>query len=118
MKKAVAQKRHGPECHGRARSAVEHEIAETKLRFLHILDHDAGGVVQDQHQIVAILLGVADDGIHLRAAEIIQMQAVGAVLEIKEVVSRMWWKLASSALRACNVCSGQAARSRDIGTRG
>lgn len=34
------------------------------------------------------------------------------------VVSRMWWKLASSALRACNVCSGQAARSRDIGTRG
>ncbi|MFN3834083.1 MAG: Ada metal-binding domain-containing protein [Allorhizobium sp.] len=34
------------------------------------------------------------------------------------VVSRMWWKLASSALRACNVGSGQAARSRDIGTRG
>ena len=35
-----------------------------------------------------------------------------------KVVSRMWWKLASSALRACNVGSGQAARSRDIGTRG
>ncbi len=34
------------------------------------------------------------------------------------VVSRMWWKLPSSALRACNVGSGQAARSRDIGTRG
>ena len=38
--------------------------------------------------------------------------------ELAEVVSRMWWKLASSALRACNVGSGQAARSRDIGTRG
>ena len=34
------------------------------------------------------------------------------------VVSRMWWKLASSALRACNVGSGQAARSRDIGSSG
>lgn len=37
---------------------------------------------------------------------------------VVKVVSRLWWKLASSALRACNVCSGQAARSRDIGTRG
>lgn len=46
-------------------------------------------------------------------------QAVGGVDgEFLMVVSRMWWKLASSALRACNVCSGQAARSRDIGTRG
>ena len=34
------------------------------------------------------------------------------------VVSRMWWKLASSALRACNVGSSQAARSRDIGSSG
>ena len=35
-----------------------------------------------------------------------------------EVVSRMWWKLPNSGLRACNVGSSQAARSRDIGTRG
>ena len=34
------------------------------------------------------------------------------------VVSRMWWKLPNSGLRACNVGSSQAARSRDIGTRG
>ena len=37
---------------------------------------------------------------------------------LREVVSRMWWKLPSSGLRACNVGSSQAARSRDIGTRG
>ena len=35
-----------------------------------------------------------------------------------EVVSRMWWKLPSSGLRACNDGSSQAARSRDIGSRG
>ena len=35
-----------------------------------------------------------------------------------QVVSRMWWKLPNSGLRACNVGSSQAARSRDIGTRG
>ena len=34
------------------------------------------------------------------------------------VVSRMWWKLASSGLRACNDGSSQAARSRDIGSSG
>ena len=34
------------------------------------------------------------------------------------VVSRMWWKLPSSGLRACNDGSSQAARSRDIGSRG
>lgn len=34
------------------------------------------------------------------------------------VVSRMWWKLPSSELRACNDGSSQAARSRDIGSRG
>ena len=37
---------------------------------------------------------------------------------VKMVVSRMWWKLPNSGLRACNVGSSQAARSRDIGTRG
>ena len=37
---------------------------------------------------------------------------------LAEVVSRMWWKLPNSGLRACNVGSSQAARSRDIGTRG
>ena len=36
----------------------------------------------------------------------------------EEVVSRMWWKLPSSGLRACNDGSSQAARSRDIGSRG
>ena len=35
-----------------------------------------------------------------------------------QVVSRMWWKLASSGLRACNDGSSQAARSRDIGSSG
>jgi hypothetical protein len=35
-----------------------------------------------------------------------------------KVVSRMWWKLPSSGLRACDIGSSQAARSRDIGTRG
>ena len=35
-----------------------------------------------------------------------------------EVVSRMWWKLPSSGLRACNDGSSQAARSRDIGSSG
>ncbi len=39
-------------------------------------------------------------------------------MHIPGVVSRMWWKLASSALRACNVGSSQAARSRDIGSSG
>ena len=34
------------------------------------------------------------------------------------VVSRMWWKLPSSGLRACNDGSSQAARSRDIGASG
>ena len=34
------------------------------------------------------------------------------------VVSRMWWKLPSSGLRACNDGSSQAARSRDIGSSG
>ena len=34
------------------------------------------------------------------------------------VVSRMWWKLPSSGLRACNDRSSQAARSRDIGSSG
>jgi hypothetical protein len=34
------------------------------------------------------------------------------------VVSRMLWKLPSSGLRACDVGSGQAATSRDIGARG
>ena len=38
--------------------------------------------------------------------------------EVDEVVSRMWWKLPSSGLRACNDGSSQAARSRDIGSRG
>ena len=38
--------------------------------------------------------------------------------EIHAVVSRMWWKLPSSELRACNDGSSQAARSRDIGSRG
>ncbi len=37
---------------------------------------------------------------------------------LKGVVSRMWWKLASSGLRACNDGSSQAARSRDIGSSG
>ena len=36
----------------------------------------------------------------------------------QRVVSRMWWKLASSGLRACNDGSSQAARSRDIGSSG
>ena len=34
------------------------------------------------------------------------------------VVSRMWWKLPSSGLRACDIGSSQAARSRDIGSSG
>ena len=38
--------------------------------------------------------------------------------DLRPVVSRMWWKLPNSGLRACNVGSSQAARSRDIGTRG
>ena len=37
---------------------------------------------------------------------------------MQTVVSRMWWKLPSSGLRACNDGSSQAARSRDIGSRG
>ncbi len=37
---------------------------------------------------------------------------------VSAVVSRMWWKLASSGLRACNDGSSQAARSRDIGSSG
>ena len=37
---------------------------------------------------------------------------------LSPVVSRMWWKLPSSGLRACNDGSSQAARSRDIGSRG
>ena len=40
------------------------------------------------------------------------------ICKIWTVVSRMWWKLPNSGLRACNVGSSQAARSRDIGTRG
>ncbi len=40
------------------------------------------------------------------------------LLALSLVVSRMWWKLPSSGLRACNDGSSQAARSRDIGTRG
>ena len=43
---------------------------------------------------------------------------LGAVQVAVTVVSRMWWKLPNSGLRACNVGSSQAARSRDIGTRG
>lgn len=38
--------------------------------------------------------------------------------ENERVVSRMWWKLPSSGLRACNDGSSQAARSRDIGSSG
>ena len=34
------------------------------------------------------------------------------------VVSRMWWKLPGSLLRACEVAPGQAARSRAIGSMG
>ena len=41
-----------------------------------------------------------------------------AAWDWRPVVSRMWWKLPNSGLRACNVGSSQAARSRDIGTRG
>ncbi len=40
------------------------------------------------------------------------------ILLLLAVVSRMWWKLASSGLRACNDGSSQAARSRDIGSSG
>ena len=41
-----------------------------------------------------------------------------SMVETFLVVSRMWWKLPSSGLRACNDGSSQAARSRDIGSRG
>ncbi len=40
------------------------------------------------------------------------------VSDFTQVVSRMWWKLLSSGLRACEVGSSQAAGSRDIGSRG
>ena len=53
----------------------------------------------------------------LRQVEVLMGQGLSRLDAIR-VVSRMWWKLPSSALRACNVGSGQAARSRDIGTRG
>ena len=54
------------------------------------------------------------DGLVLSGTRTIVLSGTGG----SWVVSRMWWKLPSSGLRACNVGSSQAARSRDIGTRG
>ena len=56
-------------------------------------------------------------GNHLIAGEWIGTEAQFQN-EPAQVVSRMWWKLASSGLRACNDGSSQAARSRDIGSSG
>ena len=53
----------------------------------------------------------------LRQVEVLMGQGLSRLDAIR-VVSRMWWKLPSSGLRACNDGSSQAARSRDIGSRG
>ena len=49
---------------------------------------------------------------------VVARDTLAALASKARVVSRMWWKLPSSGLRACNVGSGQAARSRDIGSSG
>ena len=61
-----------------------------------------------------LVVGLNGSGDSLRNAPFTEEIMAGLL----EVVSRMWWKLPSSELRACNDGSSQAARSRDIGSRG
>ena len=65
-------------------------------------------VIRAHHQAAGAKGGLQD--------RVLAVQEV--VSRPRSVVSRMWWKLPSSGLRACNDGSSQAARSRDIGSRG
>lgn len=67
----------------------EHEIADVELGAVHVADRHRGIGRQPQHQIVADLLGAADDLLHLRTAEIVKVQPVHAVLEIGDHVTTL-----------------------------
>ena len=54
---------------------------------------------------------------YILGSRLIEFQSQNRTIAAR-VVSRMWWKLPGSGLRACDVGSSQAARSRDIGTSG
>ena len=75
------------------------------------------------HNTLATLLASEAYLLDRSAVEYLGDLAQGLTIEdyyrsIAQVVSRMWWKLPSSGLRACNDGSSQAARSMDIGSRG
>ena len=94
--------------------------ASCTLGYQVTLGSGALNLAQNQAQKKTNAIGLNDITYRIEGGEDVAWNAtVSDTIDVRtRVVSRMWWKLASSALRACNVGSSQAARSRDIGTRG